>query len=974
MPRGTNPALEIFLNLVFPWGDKYDQLYKSVSWTFSAPELRPDGKMPVANYATQSYDDLLRLIESRANRAAANVYVALGTQRLASIEKFTADGFPKAIRKINNIVSFKSIYLDLDVKPGGYATTDDAYDALDDFIDKAGLPAPTMEVLSGTGGVHVYWCTKDPMPVDAWSALARGLRDAAIAYGLKFDPQITVNAAGILRPPGTWNHKRIPPLPVVLDETTSFHQYDYQQLVQALKGYVGVVPGIRLATSQQPAAGSYTLNFTENVPGAPPVPIDAVAVECGVIADILDRGGAGDAEPLWNLALYLASFTSNPADAAHALSDGDSRYVPAETDAKLQEKIMARASNQAAGWPQCSSFSPLHAACQTCPHFAAGKSPLNFARPPVVQQQIQQMITTQAASADVLMPNDYWRDQSTKHVWTTIDTEKGVINVDVLGQPVIDAGIDPTTGDLVVRTNISGNDRWGSVHISGNMQPVSAMQALAKGTGIFVMPHNHKHARDFLVAWMTRLQEAKLKMEPANLGWTKDGKGFTFGDKTYFEKSTDIAFRGSTPDARFEPAGELKPWQDAMRLVYGNPPLEAVVASAFAAPLVALTGSNSLVLSVFSHLSGVGKSTAMQLAQAVWGNPRTAMSSLDDTYNSVSKKVADLNSLPCYWDELRTQKDLDEIVKLVFQVTQGKSKSRLNRDATAQAVGSFTTMFAVASNYGLTDTIYSNTDATEAGGLRLFEIEAGPLSGAIKDFESRQLVIPLASNYGNAGARYAAFLAQNKVGIRQAVTAQGVELAERYSLSPKERFWAMTVTTLLLGAQLSNRCGLTSFDVPALTAFLGQELQRQRLIMKQQAHTTLSDPEAVKSLIGDMISECRGKNVIFTDKINYGAGKPQPARLIDTDVSKLQDVWIQKGVEDERIRLRLKPFNKWLRDHHQHPNDVRRKLEAFYFVSQNKSMIGAGVPFLDIAAIAGRSDCLDLTPRWITTSPGSNPD
>ena len=40
-----------------------------------------------------------------------------------------------------------------------------------------------------------------------------------------------------------------------------------------------------------------------------------------------------------------------------------------------------------------------------------------------------------------------------------------------------------------------------------------------------------------------------------------------------------------------------------MQLVYGNMPLETVVASAFAAPLVELVGSSSLVLSCYSHLS-----------------------------------------------------------------------------------------------------------------------------------------------------------------------------------------------------------------------------------------------------------------------------------------------------------------------------------------------------------------------------------
>ena len=118
----------------------------------------------------------------------------------------------------------------------------------------------------------------------------------------------------------------------------------------------------------------------------------------------------------------------------------------------------------------------------------------------------------------------------------------------------------------------------------------------------------------------------------------------------------------------------------------------------------------------------------MMLAQAVWGDPRAGMSTLADTTNSMMKKIADLKSLPVYWDELRTKDQLEKVIDIVFQVTQGKGKARLNKDITQAEAPTFTTMFVVASNYGIADTVYSQTESTEAGGLRLFEIEAIALS------------------------------------------------------------------------------------------------------------------------------------------------------------------------------------------------------------------------------------------------------
>ena len=72
-------------------------------------------------------------------------------------------------------------------------------------------------------------------------------------------------------------------------------------------------------------------------------------------------------------------------------------------------------------------------------------------------------------------------------------------------------------------------------------------------------------------------------------------------------------------------------------------------------------------MSLYSRTSGVGKTTAMMLGQAVWGHPRTGMSTLNDTTNSMMKKIADLKSLPVYWDELRTKDQLEKVIDIVFR-------------------------------------------------------------------------------------------------------------------------------------------------------------------------------------------------------------------------------------------------------------------------------------------------------------------
>jgi RepB DNA-primase from phage plasmid/CHC2 zinc finger len=72
-------------------------------------------------------------------------------------------------------------------------------------------PPPTMVVWSGSGGAHSYWRLTNPVTVGDGERANRRL-----AVHLGADPR-AVDAARILRPPGTLNHKHQPPVPVTLD-------------------------------------------------------------------------------------------------------------------------------------------------------------------------------------------------------------------------------------------------------------------------------------------------------------------------------------------------------------------------------------------------------------------------------------------------------------------------------------------------------------------------------------------------------------------------------------------------------------------------------------------------------------------------------------------------------------------------------------------------------------------------------------
>ena len=120
----------------------------------------------------------------------------------------------------------------------------DAPEALD-RIRAFGHPA-TMVVSSGSAGhAHAYFALSAPVTVPELERVNRRL-----AHALGGD-LASVDAARILRPPSSWNHKHSPPAPVELVELDHARRYDIDELIDGLDEPPG-----------RPAAGSVTTRRT----------------------------------------------------------------------------------------------------------------------------------------------------------------------------------------------------------------------------------------------------------------------------------------------------------------------------------------------------------------------------------------------------------------------------------------------------------------------------------------------------------------------------------------------------------------------------------------------------------------------------------------------------------------------------------------------------------------------------------------
>jgi hypothetical protein len=180
---------------------------------------KPDGKF---QHDSSAFRTLPELADASDRYVTAlnvrSLYFCVSAQREANSSR--RNNPPQAIRNIANTLALKVLFLDLDVKGGAYATTDEAMRALIATCTAAGLPAPSIVVYSSAppdgslpvdSSLHCYWVLDQILTTEEWRPLARAFKTVLQKHGLVFDLNVPSNAAGILRPLGSLNRKYDPP-------------------------------------------------------------------------------------------------------------------------------------------------------------------------------------------------------------------------------------------------------------------------------------------------------------------------------------------------------------------------------------------------------------------------------------------------------------------------------------------------------------------------------------------------------------------------------------------------------------------------------------------------------------------------------------------------------------------------------------------------------------------------------------------
>lgn len=340
--------------------------------------------------------------------------------------------------------------------------------------------------------------------------------------------------------------------------------------------------------------------------------------------------------------------------------------------------------------------------------------------------------------------------------------------------------------------------------------------------GLAISPN--RTARDLLTSYLQVVPiEARARCVD-KLGW--HGEVFVTASQSIGQTAEKIVFQNINA---IEPAlsisGSTSTWRDSIaRLAAGNSRLVFAISTAFAPALAKIAGEDSGGFH-FRGTSSSGKSTALNVAASVWGNPKTYCRLWRSTANGLEGLAAMHNDGLLILDEL-SQMDPREAGEAAYLLANGQRKTRASRTGTVRQSSRWSLFFLSAGEESLTALMAKTGQRSNAGQeIRLADIEADAGCGmgifeTIHDqLSPASLALSLkksaSQHYGAVGMEWLQQVVTNQQGIGRFITntiqkfvdavinpdssGQSIRVARRFAL-------------VAAAGELASRFGLTGWQ------------------------------------------------------------------------------------------------------------------------------------------------------------------
>lgn len=902
-------------------------------------------------------------------------------------------------RKAVNALQARCLWADIDVgkAKNSYPTQQAAIAALTKFTVDTGLK-PNILVSSGAGFV-AYWVLEKPLDIPVWKTLAHVFAGLCKQEGFIIDPACTEDAARILRMPGTVHLKSGNTAQVLVDKGASWKAKDlFETMAGRLKN---VESYLRPATAPAPVAPVGTgAVMAQMFPGlGPQKPTGQARLIVDNCAQVLTAGLC--AEPQWYAMMSIMRRCVDGLEWAHKLSAMDpARYNPQDTEAKFYH-----ASEDAP--VRCAHFNELHAGlCSKCPHWGRIVTPAQLGTPAKTQAPPVEVAPAAPQPAPVVdvVQTPQGESVALKRLFIPDKFDYPLLAVQDYSFSVDHRGIlyhsteKNEAGDLVEKTSIICSSQlyylysvcdyvdqapqlthWFQViHANGRKIKVPfvisrdmSLQCIMRwfnNAGMIPAGRAYKPQLflDFMNAYLRNITAKGAELSTIKkFGWTKcvdpvskvETEGFVVGKGIITETGLhDISFGDVAQriaENELTTKGSLEAWKEVPRMykTLNQKAAQLAVCLAFAAPLMRYGAgtANAGVFSLWSTHSGKGKTQVIRACGSIWGNPDMQIIQRNSSTVLRMRKLATLNHLPCFMDELTDVPD-DDLYSLAYTLVDGREKQKLRSSGDKMVeTGTWQTMTFTTSNKSFKAAAAKIAGDSEASLLRVMEIEC--------DFESYEdrpavqeyiqgCIDTCRDNYGLAGPEFIYQLLQNHGDRLHTLTRQCEHWCAKHKFSNSERFISYPLALAIKCGRWAVEFGLIDYDMDALEKWAVSEFMRHNRAATEafRAHHD--------EILRHFLLEKQNNTLTVVQHARPNEWKETPRGTADKYIVSwpIQNVYIRREVDDGKIYIAASILAEWCRQRRISLQVLMKELASMNIKPDTAVQnLGAGVSYLDLS-------------------------
>lgn len=345
--------------------------------------------------------------------------------------------------------------------------------------------------------------------------------------------------------------------------------------------------------------------------------------------------------------------------------------------------------------------------------------------------------------------------------------------------------------------------------------------------GLHISPN--PTARNLLAAYVKVWPVEDRALCVDRLGWHKGI--YVTPMQTIGNAGEHVVFQNShAVEPAFSTSGTEHEWRDSVAaLAQGNSRLVLAISAAFAGPLADIAGEDSGGFH-FRGASSSGKSTTLNLAASIWGNPKSYVRSWRSTTNGLEGLATLHNDGLLILDEI-SQVDPNEVGNAAYLLANGQGKSRATRNGLAREPQRWRLLFLSAGEESLSAIMERAGKKSSAGqeirladiaadagaGMGIFEELYGYPSPAALALEIKDVC---AKYHGTAGIQWLNHIVENREKLAEIINEKMKQFVDE--VTPKNATGqvsrvARRFALVAIAGELATLYGLTGWDADEST-------------------------------------------------------------------------------------------------------------------------------------------------------------